>query len=179
MGILGIGKLQQMMPVFLGTVLKPDTPPHVRDGNLLVFVYLPVVFGQAFTQFIPDVIPALLIGLADDAEYVRDTSLLCGQRIVTFFADTAIELLLPELEAGMFDENWRIRYASVQLLGDLLYKIAGQSCPCQSFYLFRILTFFNCILGASGKHTTEGLEEDENFGTEQSHSVSGVGDVEQ
>ena len=44
---------------------------------------------------------------------------------MNLYADTAIELLLPQLEAGLFDENWRIRYSSVQLLGDLLYRISG------------------------------------------------------
>ncbi|XP_055340770.1 eIF-2-alpha kinase activator GCN1-like isoform X2 [Paramacrobiotus metropolitanus] len=149
LGVLGLHKLQEVLPQFLKYVLDERTPSHVRDGYLLVFVYLPVVFGQDFSPFISDVIPAILLGLADDTEYVRETALLCGQRIVNYFADSAIELLLPQLEEGMFDENWRIRYASVQLLGDLLYKIAG----------------------ASGKHTTTGLEEDENFGTEQSHSL--------
>ena len=139
-----------MVPQFFKIILNEQTPSHVRDGHLLVFVYLPIVFGQQFSPFITDLIPAILLGLADDTEYVRETALQSGQRIVNFFADSAIELLLPKLEEGMFDENWRIRYASVQLLGDLLYKISG----------------------ASGKHTTAGLEEDENFGTEQSHSVS-------
>lgn len=89
-----------------------------------------------------------LQGLADECEFVRDTSLKAGQRIVSLYADTAIELFLPELESGLFDDNWRIRHSSIQLLGDLLYKISG----------------------VTGKMSTEG-EEDDNFGTSHSNQV--------
>lgn len=41
-------------------------------------------------------------------------------------------------------------HSSVQLLGDLLYRISG----------------------VSGKMSTETADEDDNFGTEQSHHVS-------
>ena len=80
---------------------------------------------------------------------MRDTSLKAGQRIVSQYATTAIEVFLPQLELGLFDDNWRIRISSIQLMGDLLYKISG----------------------VSGKMTTEG-EEDDNFGTSQSNQVS-------
>ena len=39
------------------------------------------------------------------------------------YADTAVTLLLPELEKGLFDDNWRIRYSSVQLLGKVLFFV--------------------------------------------------------
>ncbi len=48
-------------------------------------------------------------GLADESEFVRETALQAGQTIVSKYADTAVELFLPQLEKGLFDDNWRIR----------------------------------------------------------------------
>lgn len=39
------------------------------------------------------------------------------------YAQTALPLLLPAIEEGLFNDNWRIRQSSVQLLGDLLHRI--------------------------------------------------------
>lgn len=55
-------------------------------------------------------------GLADESEFVRETALQAGQTVVNRYADTAVELFLPELEKGLFDDNWRIRYADYQPL---------------------------------------------------------------
>ena len=75
---------------------------------------------------------------------MRDTALKAGQRIINSYAETAISLFVPELERGLFDDNWRIRYSSVLLLGELLFRVSG----------------------VTGKATTESVDDDDNFGSE-------------
>lgn len=148
-GGLGVEKLHLLMPEIIATAERTDIAPHVKDGYIMMFIYMPAVFTAEFTPYIGQIINPILKALADENEYVRDTALKAGQRIVNLYADSAIMLLLPELEKGLFDDNWRIRYSSVQLLGDLLYRISG----------------------VTGKMSTETASEDDNFGTEQSHSA--------
>ncbi|XP_014362251.2 eIF-2-alpha kinase activator GCN1 isoform X1 [Papilio machaon] len=144
---LGVEKLHKLMPDIIATAERTDIAPHVKDGYIMMFIYMPGAFTDEFTPYIGQIINPILKALADENEYVRETALKAGQRIVTLYAESAIALLLPQLERGLFDDNWRIRYSSVQLLGDLLYRISG----------------------VSGKMSTETASEDDNFGTEHSH----------
>lgn len=40
---------------------------------------------------------------------------------------SSLPLLLPAVEEGIFNDNWRIRQSSVELLGDLLFKVCKSS----------------------------------------------------
>ncbi|EMP24440.1 Translational activator GCN1 [Chelonia mydas] len=146
---LGVEKLEKLMPEIVATASKVDIAPHVRDGYIMMFNYLPLTFGDKFTPYVGPIIPCILKALADENEFVRDTALRAGQRIISMYAETAIALLLPQLEQGLFDDLWRIRFSSVQLLGDLLFHISG----------------------VTGKMTTETASEDDNFGTAQSNKA--------
>ncbi len=42
---------------------------------------------------------------------------MAGRIFVDHYASTAVELVLPAVEDGVFDDNWRIRQSSVLLLG--------------------------------------------------------------
>ncbi|VDL95556.1 unnamed protein product [Schistocephalus solidus] len=154
LGAMGVQRLQSILPEFIKTAEATNIQPFVRDGYLMLFVYLPEVFSTDFVQFIGQILPPIRKAscsllktcspaLADECEYLRDTALKAGQRIIDLFSEEAVELLLPELEVGLADADWRIRHSSLQLTGDLLYKLSG----------------------SSGKGTTTTADEDDTFGT--------------
>ena len=105
--------------------LKGHPRYHVREGVLWVLNFLPPALGAGFTPYLADTLPVILAGLTDETESVREVALQAGQVLVSTHGKHHADELLPSLEAGLFDDSWRIRQSSVQLLGDLLYTIGG------------------------------------------------------
>ena len=122
---LGTSRLEETLPTILQNVASAK--PAVREGFMSLFIFLPVCFGNSFANYLSKIIPPILSGLADDVESIRDTSLRAGRLLVKNFATKAIDLLLPELERGLADDNYRIRLSSVELVGDLLFNLTGIS----------------------------------------------------
>lgn len=56
---------------------------------------------------------------------MRDSAMRAGESIINAYCESAIHLMLPQLELGLLHDNWRIRHSSVKLLGDLLFTITG------------------------------------------------------
>lgn len=122
---LGPKKLDELLPMILRNATSSKS--FVREGFMPMFIYLPACFGASFSPYLANIIPPVLSGLADEAQGVRETSLKAGRLIVKNYATKAVDLLLPELERGLSDYNYRIRIASVELTGDLLYQLTGVS----------------------------------------------------
>ncbi|CAM9143400.1 unnamed protein product, partial [Chrysoparadoxa australica] len=108
------GVLTELLP------LANHSSAPVREGLLWLLCFLPGSMGREFTPLIGIALPLILKGLSDEADVVREVSLRAGQVLVSTHGKAHAEKLLPALEAGLFDDNWRIRKSSVQLLGDLL-----------------------------------------------------------
>lgn len=122
---LGLSKLDELLPTVLAGATNYRS--FVREGFMPLLLFLPICFGAQFAPYINQIIQPILAGLADIDENIRDTSLKAGKLIVKNYATKAIDLLLPELERGVFDENERIRLSSVQLSGELLFQVTGIS----------------------------------------------------
>ncbi|KAL7689426.1 putative armadillo-like helical, translational activator Gcn1, TOG domain-containing protein [Plasmopara halstedii] len=97
----------------------------VREGVLWVMAFLPPALGKRFSIFLREALPIVVAGLSDEADSVRDVAMHSGHVVVNAHALSHTRELLPSLEAGLFDDSWRIRQSSVMLLGDLMYRISG------------------------------------------------------
>ncbi|RMZ92587.1 hypothetical protein DV736_g141, partial [Chaetothyriales sp. CBS 134916] len=122
---LGTARLEETLPTILQNV--SSTRATVREGFMTLFVFLPACFGNSFANYLGQIIPSVLSGLADDVEAIRETALRAGRLLVKNFATKAIDLLLPELQRGLADDSHRIRLSSVELIGDLLFSLTGTS----------------------------------------------------
>jgi HEAT repeat protein len=127
--VLGDEHLTALLPGVISGCSDPSMA--IRDGNLTLLLHLPMTCKRAFEPHLEQALPCILEGLADEAEEVRSTAMAVATRVVELYAVTRAPLLLPVLEVGLQEENWRIRESSVKLLGELLYKIAGTSGKIQ------------------------------------------------
>lgn len=106
--------------------------PQAREGYLTLLRHLPHTLGPRFEPHLPFVLPLVLASLADDNEGARDAALAAGRVLVERYARTALPLLLPAVEAGVVAPGWRLRCSSVELLGALLFRVAGVSGRVQT-----------------------------------------------
>ncbi|KAI8523765.1 hypothetical protein RHMOL_Rhmol13G0097600 [Rhododendron molle] len=125
--LVALGKVyfEQILPDIIRNCSHQKA--SVRDRYLTLFKYLPRSLGIQFKNYLQQVLPAILDGLADENESVREAALSAGHVLVEHYATTSLPLLLPAVEDGIFSDSWRIRQSSVELLGDLLFKVAGTS----------------------------------------------------
>ncbi|KAH9095800.1 hypothetical protein LEN26_017701 [Aphanomyces euteiches] len=99
----------------------------VREGLLWVIAFLPPALGKTFAKYLNKALPMVVAGLSDESEGVREVAMHAGSIVVNAHALSHTKDILPALEAGIFDDNWRIRQSSISLLGDLLYRVSGSS----------------------------------------------------
>jgi len=108
---LGMERMEGLLPDIIVNARSPRST--VRAGFMSLLVYLPATFGTRFQPHLSKIIPPILGGLSDTEEHVREAAMRAGRMVVTNYSNKAIDLLLPELERGMFDPGWRIRVSLI------------------------------------------------------------------
>lgn len=121
---LGVERMEALLPEVINNA-QSSRRSTIRESHILLLIYLPATFGLRFSPYLGRIIPPILGGIADDSDTVRDASMRAGRMIIANYSNRAVDLLLPELEIGLFDDNWRIRLSSIQLVSDLLFRLSG------------------------------------------------------
>ena len=65
----GIDHLIRMMPSFISYIENEANAPHVRDGFLMMFIYLPAIFKEQFSAFISQVLSCILKVIFDKLKF--------------------------------------------------------------------------------------------------------------
>ena len=60
-GGMGLADLHKLMPTLINTTERIDIPSHVRDGYVMMYIYLPSVFKDDFKQYVGPIIPSILL----------------------------------------------------------------------------------------------------------------------
>lgn len=118
--------LEALLPEVLASCSSRS--PFVREGSLTLFRFVPHTLQAAFQPYLHQALPLILDGLSDESEGVRDAALAAGRTFVELYAQSSLQMLLPAVEAAIYNDNWRIRQASVELCGELLFKVGRGGC---------------------------------------------------
>jgi hypothetical protein len=105
--------------------LSRSPSASTREGVLWMLTFLPPTMGQGFTSLIDVSLPALIGGLSDDSELVRDVAMRAGRVLIRSHGKVHVDKILPSLEDGLGNDDYRIRVAALSLLGDLLSMIGN------------------------------------------------------
>lgn len=60
LGGMGLPRLASILPEFIRTAESTNVQPYVRDGYLMLFIYLPEVFRNEFSPFIAPILSPIL-----------------------------------------------------------------------------------------------------------------------
>ncbi|CAK9099082.1 Protein ILITYHIA [Durusdinium trenchii] len=135
----GSDRIEMLLPDILTNASNQEADPEAREGYMGLFCYLPVAMGSTFEPYIEEVLNMLLKGMGDDVSSVRDTAFKAAQTITKHFGSSHTALLLPPLEEGVFDIDWRIRHGAVQLMGQLIQQILrAHRIPTNSAELMQV-----------------------------------------
>ena len=80
-GGLGVEKMNALMPDIIRTSERGDIAPHVKDGYIMMFIYMPTVFPEEFTEYIGQV-RAILVSVSGLVCLIMINDLICHRVII-------------------------------------------------------------------------------------------------
>ncbi|KAJ5070418.1 eif-2-alpha kinase activator gcn1 [Anaeramoeba ignava] len=157
LGVIGIEKLDQLLPGFVTSITSQEAPIEERDGSMSLLRFLPMAFRDGLHAHVDTVLRAAIKGLSDESELVRDTAMRTGIAIIEQYSQSGLSSLLSQFEVSVFDQNPRIRINSLELVGQLLYRVSFSTIEKKEANYFGDDIFIKPIIDS--ENTNESIEK--------------------
>jgi hypothetical protein len=129
LGMLSLRQLNILQR--LNEAVNNKTQPKQREGALIVYEMLTIMFNKVFEPFSVEILPNLLLCFGDSDANVRQAADDCAKAIMSNLTFTGVKMILPKLlERLSEEESWRTKCGSVELLGAMAHCAPKQLGTC-------------------------------------------------
>ena len=113
--------------------LTKDGREHIRESFLSVFVYVPMVMGDAFLAYVPVTIENVVESISHEKEKIRNLAIKSLKIVIQNYLQNDFQVLLRPLFEGCLHENENKRNSSLILLGDIIQMLFNDESLSREF----------------------------------------------
>ena len=158
---LGLDVTKELLPKAL--LLTRDSREHIRESFLSVFVYLPMVMGEAFVSYVAPTIETIVESIAHTKERIRNLSIKSLKIIIQGYLQNQFQVLLRPLFEGSISVNPNKRNSSLILLGDIIQMLMADPTLTKDFIYENYARIFSLFYIAKNDDDSEVRETAKNI----------------
>lgn len=114
-------------------LLTQDSREHIRESFLSVFVYIPMVMGNLFIDFVPTTIEHVVESISHEKEKIRNLAIKSLKIVIQNYLQNDFQVLLRPLFEGCLHQNENKKNSSLILLGDIIQMLFNDNQLSRDF----------------------------------------------
>ena len=107
-----------------------DGTASTKEGALFAIELLSARLGLLFEPYVIVLLPVLLKSFSDSSDHVRNAAKNSVGLIMSKLSGHGVKLLVPAVLAGLEEDDWRTKQASIHMLGSMSHCAPKQLASC-------------------------------------------------